>query len=142
MKFVEGRKISKAEQKESLRLFIFTTLGILFIGGLLLFFPVNKYRFYPPCPWYFLTKTYCPGCGSLRGLNGMIHGNLLSMFKHNILAGFSLPFLLYSYISIAIKGMKGYQLPNLGFTKAEIYFLLILLIIYAILRNFFTILAP
>ena len=30
---------------------------------------------YPTCPWLALTGTYCPGCGSLRAIHALAHGD-------------------------------------------------------------------
>jgi len=142
MKVIKGRRIPKSEKKDSLKLFLLLSLSIAVMCFILILFPLDKYNFYPPCPWYYFTKTYCPGCGTMRGISGIIHGDLFSLFRYNFLAAISFPFLLYSYLSIGIKGFMGFQLPYLMTTKVEIYCLLGIIIIYALLRNYFPILAP
>lgn len=142
MKVVEGRKIAKSEKINSLKSFLLLSMSIAVICFFLILFPLNNYKFYPPCPWHYLTKTYCPGCGTMRGINSIIHGDVFGLFRYNLFAAISLPFLLYSYISIGIKGFKGFQLPYLMVTKLEIYCLLGFIIMYAFLRNYFPMLAP
>ena len=37
------------------------------------------------CPWLLLTGTYCPGCGGLRAVNDLTHGEVLSAASSNLL---------------------------------------------------------
>ncbi|WP_030528511.1 DUF2752 domain-containing protein [Phycicoccus jejuensis] len=41
---------------------------------------------YPPCPWLFLTGTWCPGCGSLRAVHALAHGDVGTALARNPLA--------------------------------------------------------
>src|ERR1043165_6822442 len=50
-------------------------------------------RIFPPCPFYWLTGLYCPGCGSLRALHFLFHGQLCAALGMNPLLIFSLPLL-------------------------------------------------
>jgi len=38
---------------------------------------------YPPCPFRAVTGLACPGCGSLRGLHDLAHGDLVAALDHN-----------------------------------------------------------
>lgn len=46
------------------------------------------------CPWLLLTGTYCPGCGGLRAVNDLTHGDLRAAASSNLLFVASLPFLV------------------------------------------------
>jgi hypothetical protein len=37
------------------------------------------------CPWLALTGTYCPGCGGLRAVNDLTHGDVLGAASSNLL---------------------------------------------------------
>lgn len=37
------------------------------------------------CPWLVLTGTYCPGCGGLRAVNDLTHGDARAAFASNAL---------------------------------------------------------
>ncbi len=37
------------------------------------------------CPWLLLTGTYCPGCGGLRAVNDLTHGDVLAAASSNLL---------------------------------------------------------
>lgn len=47
------------------------------------------------CPWLFLTGTYCPGCGGLRAVNDLTHGDLVEAASSNLLFIGSVPLLLF-----------------------------------------------
>src|SRR5580700_1516854 len=50
---------------------------------------------FPPCPVHYLTGWYCPGCGSLRAIHQLLHGNLRAAWAMNPLTVVLLPFLMY-----------------------------------------------
>lgn len=41
---------------------------------------------YPGCPFLLVTGWYCPGCGSLRALHALTHGDLTTAVERNPLA--------------------------------------------------------
>ena len=45
------------------------------------------------CPWLLLTGTACPGCGGLRAVNDLTHGEVAAAFSSNALFVGSLPLL-------------------------------------------------
>lgn len=47
------------------------------------------------CPWLVLTGTYCPGCGGLRAVNDLTHGDLAAAASSNLLFVGSVPLLLF-----------------------------------------------
>lgn len=47
------------------------------------------------CPWLLLTGTYCPGCGGLRAVNDLTHGDLAGAASSNLLFVGSLPLLTF-----------------------------------------------
>jgi len=46
---------------------------------------------YGYCPWLMLTGTYCPGCGGLRAVNDLGHGDLAAAASSNLLLVVSIP---------------------------------------------------
>jgi hypothetical protein len=48
-------------------------------------------KFFPRCPFRSLTGLYCPGCGSLRAMHRLLHGNLGGALTMNSLMVLSLP---------------------------------------------------
>lgn len=55
-------------------------------GGLILFFfdPARS-GFYPSCLFHKLTGLQCPGCGALRALHHLLHGEIWTALQFNAL---------------------------------------------------------
>jgi len=125
-----------------------TGVVILFILGLvvLYFFKPGQSFIYPPCPVHFLTGFYCPGCGTLRALHALLHGQFLHALDLNPLMIISIPFLGYAIISQALFSIRGKGLPQVIKHPNWIWAIFVLIIVYTILRNLpfypFSILAP
>jgi hypothetical protein len=64
-----------------------TAVAVLFVCN-----PATS-GFYPFCPLHRLTGLLCPGCGSLRALHELLHGNVAVAFQLNSLLVISLPVL-------------------------------------------------
>lgn len=50
------------------------------------------------CPWLVLTGTYCPGCGGLRAVNDLTHGDVVSAASSNLLFVGTLPLLVVVWV--------------------------------------------
>lgn len=46
---------------------------------------------YPPCPWHALTELWCPGCGGLRAMHDLAHGDVAAAAASNALAVAMIP---------------------------------------------------
>ena len=46
----------------------------------------NSPGHYPVCPLKALTGLDCPGCGGMRAVHSLVHGDLLGALDHNLLA--------------------------------------------------------
>jgi len=122
-------------------------LGISIIGLTFLYiFNPSGSIFYAPCPFHALTGFHCPGCGTLRGLNQLLHGHIGAAFGLNPLMVVLLPFLGFSLLSYIIAGISGRRLPNVFIPASFIWGLLGFIILFWILRNIpfypFSLLAP
>ena len=120
--------------------------GILFLI-ILFFFNPESSSLYPPCPFYYTTGYFCPGCGTLRGIHYFIHGHILKALSYNPLSIFLLPFIALYGLFHFIYLLRGKTL-KVAFLESSrfIYVLLSIIILYWILRNIpyypFTLLAP
>jgi len=45
----------------------------------------NQSGHYPTCPFLFITGYYCPGCGSLRAVHALTHGDVRAAVGLNVL---------------------------------------------------------
>jgi len=103
--------------------------------GVLYFINPGDTTLIPPCPFHWLTGHHCPGCGSLRALHQLLHGNLATALSLNPLMVVSLP---------VLAGMV--WRPSWTYRRWVPWCALGILILYGVIRNIpfwpFIILAP
>jgi hypothetical protein len=116
-----------------------TALGIAAMGAaatlMLDFFDPATSGVFPPCPLYYLTGWYCPGCGSLRAIHQLLHGNLSAAWALNPLTVLLLPFLAYGIASYALFELRGQHLPRLFLPAIWIRALCAVIILFGVARN-------
>jgi hypothetical protein len=59
------------------------------------------------CPWLFLTGTYCPGCGGLRAVNDLTHGDVVAAASSNLLLVAVLPGFAWWWTRRVVDGWRG-----------------------------------
>ena len=117
------------------------------IGALTLYFgdPAISPLF-PPCPFYWLTGLWCPGCGSARGAHALLHGDIVGALDLNPLMVISLPFLGYAAVSRLLSIFREKTLARIFIAPFWGWFVVSVVIIYWVVRNIplypFTVLAP
>lgn len=120
--------------------------AVAVVSAFLFLFDAAHSVFYPPCPFRLLTGFYCPGCGSLRALHQVLHGNLLLALNVNPLTVLLLPFLGYGFISYSFLVMKGRPLMGRILPAFWIWLLLGVIVTFGVARNIpvhpFLLLAP
>jgi hypothetical protein len=57
----------------------------------------NQAGNYPTCPFLYATGLQCPGCGTLRMIHALAHGDLAGAASMNLLSLAVVPFLLYRF---------------------------------------------
>src|SRR5689334_3156810 len=87
---------------------------------------------FPPCPLHYLTGLYCPGCGSLRAMHALLHGDFLQAWAMNPLTVILLPFLIYGLMSEALIGMRGRGLPQPAFSAGQIRVLFAVIVLFGV----------
>ena len=112
-------------------------LVLLALAGLavLLVWDPSKSAVFPPCPFHALTGLHCPGCGTLRALHQLLHGNLLAALGLNPLMVLCLPFIAYSLLSGLVRIVSGRRLPAVFVPAGWIWTLLGVIVLFWILRN-------
>ena len=135
------------QKKRCFRGILLVSASLLILVTLLIFDPAET-SFFPACPFHLITGLHCPGCGSLRAVHQLLHGNILNALDLNPLMVLFLPFLgciAISYLSFLLTGK---YLFSLRFTNSAklCKIILWLFLIYWILRNIpyfpFNLLAP
>jgi|TARA_Y100000294_G_scaffold176508_1_gene199059 hypothetical protein len=135
-------EIDSVEQKEKRKYLFFISISVLTLGLILFYFPIEQYHYFPPCPWNSITGTFCPGCGTVRGIQSTLNGNLLGLLQNNPLAMLSLPILTLSFFSLFSQGILGFKPFSVVLSKNEILIIFVVILVYWIIRNFWTIFAP
>jgi hypothetical protein len=90
---------------------------------------------FPLCPLHAMTGLHCPGCGTLRALHQLLHGNLRAALGLNPLMVCSLPFVAYWCLGELMRGVGGWRLPRLFLPAAWIWVLLGVIVLFGIVRN-------
>lgn len=101
---------------------------------------------FPPCPFHYLTGLYCPGCGSLRAIHQLLHGNLQAAWAMNPLTVLLLPFVGYGLAAEAFVQIRGRRLTRRILPGFWIQVLCGVIVVFGVVRNLpvypFNLLAP
>lgn len=116
-----------------LQVVLFGFLGLA-AAGVLFWFDPTQYHFYPVCVFHGVTGLQCPGCGSLRALHALLHGNVASAFHFNALLIISFPFAAWYAVWYGWRRLK-HQPARLRLRPLWIWAFLIVTLAFGILRN-------
>jgi len=98
---------------------------------------------YPVCPLYAVTGLYCPGCGGLRAVHALVHGDLGTAAHRNLLVVLFAPVAVWAW-GAWLRRRLGRRVPARVppvWLPAALFGVLVL---FAVLRNLpgFGLLAP
>ena len=120
-------------------------LGFAGVAILYTFDPRNPGT-YPICPFLGLTGFHCPGCGTLRALHQLLHGNIIAALGYNPLTVLSLPFIAYSFTDGVMRAFRIKNLRRVFIPHQYIWALFVGIVAFWLLRNVpiepLTVLAP
>jgi len=108
--------------------------GSALAGYLFLVDPNNPTSAYPKCILRGATGLDCPGCGGLRCVNALLHGDLRSAIDHNALAVLLLPIVAYVLVRWVL-GYAGIRLPELRLPGWVAWAAPIALVVFTVVRN-------
>ena len=108
-------------------------VGAAPLAVLFLFNPAQS-AFYPFCLFHKFTGYQCPGCGSLRALHQVLHGNLLEALRLNALLVLTLPFWIW-VAGRTLASLLGWKVHPLRIGPGWLWGSLILVLAFGILRN-------
>ena len=89
----------------------------------------------PSCPFRTLTGFDCPGCGTLRGLHQLLHGNILAALDLNLVMVLMLPYLCISFFLILPFDSIGRRARLYYLPSKWIWGLLVAIIVFWVARN-------
>src|SRR5438552_4074668 len=107
-----GRKTLRYKKMSKNRLLALMLVAFAGAVVMLQVFDPATSGIFPPCPVRYWTGWYCPGCGSLRAIHQLLHGNLRAAWALNPLTMVLLPFLTYGLASFALFEIRGKGLPQ------------------------------
>lgn len=102
---------------------------------ILYFFSPTEHSFYPRCVLHSLTGWWCPGCGSLRAMHQLLHGEIAKAFALNPLLLIALPLVGFAIINSAVRKWTGRELVRFTLPASWIWAILAVIILYTVLRN-------
>jgi hypothetical protein len=110
---------------------------VLMAGGavVLFLFDPSGNSYYPSCPLHELTGWSCPGCGSLRAMHQLTHGNIAAAFRFNPLLVILLPVVGWLIFREYMRLLTGKKLPGLVTYPACGWALAVVVVLFGILRN-------
>ena len=94
----------------------------------------NQAGHYPTCPFLALTGYYCPGCGSLRAIHALAHGDLGAAVGLNVLTVALVPVLLAIWVRWLVTEVSGRPRPAPA-PAWRIWALLGVVCVFWLLRN-------
>jgi glucan phosphoethanolaminetransferase (alkaline phosphatase superfamily) len=90
---------------------------------------------YPTCPFLAITGYYCPGCGGLRMIHALTHGQVGRAFGLNPLAFVTLPVLAYLWVLWAVATKRGRPLQAKFLRPWVIIIFTVVTIAFWVFRN-------
>ena len=105
------------------------------VAGLVLFcFDPRQYHFYPVCFFHKTTGLLCPGCGALRAMHQLLHGQVATAFRFNPVLVVSLPIL--AWLGTRYVWQKSRNEPaSLGLRPLWLWLILAAVLVVSVLRN-------
>ena len=82
-------------------------LGCMLVGGVVLYLYRPESLQIPRCPFLQLTGWQCPGCGSLRGILALLHGDIGRVLELNVML---IPGLIYFAFLVLLELSRSHDL--------------------------------
>ncbi|MFC9974073.1 DUF2752 domain-containing protein [Spirillospora sp. NPDC127200] len=99
---------------------------------------------YPACPFLAISGLYCPGCGGLRMVNSLVHGQVGAAFGSNPYLFLLLPVAVWGWGSWTVHRARGVPWRPALFRPPAIAAFLVVTLAFWVVRNlpFAHVLAP
>lgn len=128
--------------------FVIACTAVVVVSLLYFFVDARGAGIFPQCPFYVLTGLFCPGCGSQRAVSALLHLEIGSALRYNILLVASLPIIFYSSYAAVVNtfSTKKVVQQRLFHTVWFIRLIAVVVLLFWVLRNLdeypFHLLAP
>ncbi|MGB9013300.1 MAG: DUF2752 domain-containing protein [Aeromicrobium sp.] len=90
---------------------------------------------YGYCPSLLLTGTPCPGCGGLRAVNDLLHGNIAAAVSSNVLAVALVAVLAVAWLAWVASRWRGGVGPMIVLSERWGYLAIATLVVFGVVRN-------
>jgi hypothetical protein len=111
------------------------TTAALAAGTVLFAIDPNEPGHYPTCPFLATTGLYCPGCGAMRAVHDLLHGDLAGALARNPLTVIAVPYLVVAWFTW-LRRSTGRPAPrSTTLPPWTIWTLLALVLAFGVLRN-------
>ena len=111
---------------------------IISIGVVYYIFNPADLRLFPKCPFKQLTGFDCPGCGSQQAIHHILHFEMSKAFAANALLVLAIPYIIikltFDFINVSSPALL--KLKRLFYGKWAVYFIIIVIVVYGVARNF------
>lgn len=97
--------------------------------------PTTPHGPLPVCPTKALLGIDCPGCGSLRMLYSLMHGNLLAAARFNALALVAIALLLWAFAAWTYGRVEGRRIRSWQHHRWAAAVTLVLVLAWFVVRN-------
>lgn len=114
---------------------VLIAVAVLAVAVVFYFFDPARGGFYPPCLFHQYTGLHCPGCGSLRALHHLTHGEFTAAFRCNPLLLVLLPMLGWLGFRWLRRGRDAGGNDSFLLRPVAAWTLLAVTIMFTVLRN-------
>jgi hypothetical protein len=90
---------------------------------------------YGSCPFLELTGRPCPGCGGLRAVSALTHGDLVGALGSNLLAVGLVAVLVTAWSAWAVQRARGTDARMLVMSDRALVLVLVVTLAFGVLRN-------
>lgn len=87
------------------------------------------------CPFHALTGLWCPGCGSLRAVNDLTHGDVLGAASSNLVLVLALPFVAVIWAAWLRRSWAGTRRRVTGVPPAVVWLVVVPVVVFWVVRN-------
>ncbi|GAB3027853.1 membrane protein [Mycobacterium bourgelatii] len=89
----------------------------------------------PPCPIKALLGIDCPGCGSMRMLYSLMHGNVWAAVRFNALGVVAVVLLVWAYLAWTYGRVVGRRITSWQHSRWAALVALVLWVVWLVVRN-------
>jgi hypothetical protein len=89
----------------------------------------------PPCPFRALTGIACPGCGSVRALHQLLHGNLTAALDLNALVVLLAPAVAWQLAALGLRALRWAEIWSPLEARWSARAVLVAVLAFWVLRN-------